>query len=77
MSYLATGVRLFGGVLLFIASIANAQTPATAQPSQNQGITREQADQILQELRQIRQLLSNNAAAQRPAQAAPSPRTAR
>ena len=74
MSYLATWVRLFGGALLFIASIANAQTPATAQPSQNQGITREQADQILQELRQIRQLLSNNAAAQHPAQAAPSPR---
>jgi hypothetical protein len=73
MSYLPRCVRLFGGVLLFVASIGHAQTPATAQPSQDQGITRVQADQILQELRQIRQLLSNNAAVQRPAQAPPAP----
>jgi protein-disulfide isomerase len=73
MSYLAKCASLFCGALLFVASVANAQTPNTQTQSQYQGITREQADQILQELRQIRQLLTNNSAAQRPSQATPSP----
>src|SRR5215469_6270937 len=44
-----------------------AQTPATA--NQNDGISRQQADNILKELRQIRQLLERQAA-----NAAPAPK---
>lgn len=72
MSYLATCTRLVCGALLFVASVAQAQTPTAQTQSQGQGITREQGDQILQELRQIRQLLANNPSAQRPVQTAAS-----
>jgi protein-disulfide isomerase len=48
-------VRLLGAVLI-LYSISYAQSPNPPKP-QAGGITRDQADQILQELRQIRQLL--------------------
>src|ERR1700757_2921831 len=45
--------------------------PASAQKNKDQGITREQADQILDELRQIKQLLEKqNKGAQGPAEPA-------
>jgi protein-disulfide isomerase len=58
-------------VLLVCTFISSAQT-ASAQVAPDVGITHEQADQILQELRQIHQLLANNAAAPRPQPAAPA-----
>ena len=58
--------RLFAAVLI-LAAVAQAQTQ-TAPQAAGGGITHEQAEQILQELRQIRQLLANGGAAGRAAQ---------
>jgi protein-disulfide isomerase len=58
-------------ILLSYSCASSAQAPGAA-PAQGGGITHEQADQILQELRQIRELLANGAAAQRAPQAAPA-----
>lgn len=58
-------------VVFALLATAPAQTAKPTDPQQG-GITHEQADQILQELRQIRQLLSNGAAPQQaPAPAPP------
>jgi protein-disulfide isomerase len=64
--------RLFAAlfILLYLSTASFAQAPAAA-PAQG-GITHEQADQILQELRQIRQLLANSAATQRAPEPAPA-----
>jgi protein-disulfide isomerase len=57
-------------VVFALLATASAQAP---KPSDTQGgITHEQADQILQELRQIRQLLAAEAATAHPPQAAPA-----
>jgi protein-disulfide isomerase len=58
-------------ILLPFPCASSAQAPAAA-PAQGGGITHEQADQILQELRQIRELLANGAGPQHAQQAAPA-----
>ena len=65
--------RLFaaGFILLYLSSASFAQAPA-ATPAQSGGITHEQADQILQELRDIHRLLANGAATPRAAESAPA-----
>lgn len=57
--------------LLSVSHISLAQA-AGGPPDSGGGITHEQADQILQELRQIHQLLANGAGAQRAQQTAPA-----
>jgi protein-disulfide isomerase len=57
-------------ILLSFTFASSAQAPGAA-PAQNGGITHEQADQILQELRQIRELLANGAGPKNAQQAAP------
>jgi protein-disulfide isomerase len=57
-------------LLIVAPSFSFAQSAGKKPEAAAQGITREQADQILQELRQIHQLLASGAAAQRPAQPA-------
>ena len=59
--------------LLHLSAASLAQSPAAA-PAQG-GITHEQADQILQELRDIHRLLANGAATPRAAESAPAPAT--
>ncbi len=69
-------MRLFPALFLFFAAAGASSAQAPSQtPAQDGGITRQQADQILQELREIHQLLANQAVAQqRAAQtAAPAP----
>jgi protein-disulfide isomerase len=65
--------RLFAAffVLLLLSAPSSAQTSG-ATPDSSGGITHEQADQILQELRQIHQLLANGAVPQRAQQGAPA-----
>jgi protein-disulfide isomerase len=58
-------------VLLTLSAVSFAQAPSGT-PDTSGGITHEQADQILQELRQIHQLLANGAGVQRAPQAAPA-----
>jgi protein-disulfide isomerase len=58
-------------ILFCLSPVSLAQAPSAA-PAQKDGITREQADQILQELREIHKLLANGATAQRAPQAAPA-----
>ena len=68
-------LRGFGALvtLLSLSAASSAQAPGEAPgqaAGQGAGITHEQADQILQELRQIHQLLANQATAPHPQQAA-------
>ena len=58
-------------ILLSFSCASFAQAPGAA-PAQGSGITHEQADQILQELRQIRELLANGAGPKNAQQAAPA-----
>lgn len=67
--------RLVSGALalaLPFALEAQIQNTQPAQPAQEPGITRQQADEILTELRQIRQLLERQAQAQAKAPAEPA-----
>lgn len=64
-------LRVFAALVIFfyLSATSSAQAPGEAS-AQGGGITHEQADQILQELRQIHQLLANQAAVPHPQQAA-------
>lgn len=57
--------HLVASLLLLTASASFTQVAGKPASTAEPGITREQADQILQELRQIRRLLENGATAQR------------
>jgi len=71
ISALRPAKRIFAAlfILSFLSPASFAQAPGAA-PAQQGGITREQADQILQELREIHKLLANGAAQPRAPQAA-------
>jgi protein-disulfide isomerase len=63
--------RIVYGALALVVPFAAADRVAQAQPAQEPGITRQQADEILAELRQIRQLLERQAQADaKPSEAA-------
>ena len=62
-------MKKFAAYSLFACAVA---LPLAAQPAAEQGMTRQQGDQILQELRQIRQLLERQAKPAAPQEEAPT-----